>query len=216
MAAILAEKKNKKHEVWRGVWLHRIFSCQIIVYLVVSTQLKNISPFRSFPQVGVKIKTIWNHHLVVSSKKNSQVEASAGKISSLSFCGWRLHRKIHGNETLRFVPLVAGRMLSYWKRKIYVYNNLQQLLYTKHLTNIFQKTTPYHTKRLLVRSFRKTSTVYSSGCYIPPDPSRHQQKNTVLERHLCIKSSPDLFEEGLMFSQNRQGTNLIHLPTATP
>ncbi len=32
-------------------------------WLVVSTHLKNISQIESFPQVGVKIKNIWNHHL---------------------------------------------------------------------------------------------------------------------------------------------------------
>ena len=31
--------------------------------LVVSTHVKNISEIGSFPQVGVKIKNIWNHHL---------------------------------------------------------------------------------------------------------------------------------------------------------
>ena len=30
---------------------------------MVSTHLKNISQIGSFPQVGVKIKDIWNHHL---------------------------------------------------------------------------------------------------------------------------------------------------------
>ena len=30
---------------------------------VVSTHLKNISQIGSFPQVGVKIKNVWNHHL---------------------------------------------------------------------------------------------------------------------------------------------------------
>ena len=30
---------------------------------MVSTHLKNIGEFGSFPQVGVKIKNIWNHHL---------------------------------------------------------------------------------------------------------------------------------------------------------
>ena len=29
---------------------------------MVSTHLKNISQIGSFPQVGVKIKNIWNHH----------------------------------------------------------------------------------------------------------------------------------------------------------
>ena len=32
--------------------------------LGVSTSLKNISKIGSFPQIGVKIKNIWNHHLV--------------------------------------------------------------------------------------------------------------------------------------------------------
>ena len=31
-------------------------------WLVVSTHLKNISQIGLFPQVGLKIKTIWNHH----------------------------------------------------------------------------------------------------------------------------------------------------------
>ena len=34
-------------------------------WLVVSTHLKNISQIRNFPQIGVKIKNIWNHHLEV-------------------------------------------------------------------------------------------------------------------------------------------------------
>ena len=32
-------------------------------WLVVSTHLKNISQIGFLPQVGVKIKNIWNHHL---------------------------------------------------------------------------------------------------------------------------------------------------------
>ena len=35
---------------------------------MVSTQLKNISQNGSFPQVGVKIKNLWNHHLVNLSR----------------------------------------------------------------------------------------------------------------------------------------------------
>ena len=37
-------------------------------WLVVSTPLKNISQIGSFPQVGVKIKNIWNHHLVLDKE----------------------------------------------------------------------------------------------------------------------------------------------------
>ena len=32
-------------------------------WLVVSTHLKNLSQIGNLPQVGVKIKNIWNHHL---------------------------------------------------------------------------------------------------------------------------------------------------------
>ena len=42
--------------------------------MVVSTHLKNISQIESFPQVGVKIKHIWNHHLVMlQSPENEQL-----------------------------------------------------------------------------------------------------------------------------------------------
>ncbi len=34
------------------------------IWLVVSTHLKNISQNWNLPQIGVKIKNIWNHHLV--------------------------------------------------------------------------------------------------------------------------------------------------------
>ena len=33
------------------------------IWLVVSTHLKNISQIGNLPQIGVKIKNIWNHHL---------------------------------------------------------------------------------------------------------------------------------------------------------
>ena len=37
---------------------------QNIFWLVVSTHLKNVRQIGSFPQVGMKIKNIWNHHPV--------------------------------------------------------------------------------------------------------------------------------------------------------
>ena len=36
------------------------------IWLVVSTHLKNISQIGNLPQVGVKIKHIWNHHLEIA------------------------------------------------------------------------------------------------------------------------------------------------------
>ena len=48
---------------WPGFW-NLFYTSQVVQdWLVVSTHLKNISQIRSFPQVGVKIKNIWNHHL---------------------------------------------------------------------------------------------------------------------------------------------------------
>ena len=41
-----------------------------LFWLVVSTRLKNISQIGSFPQVGVKIKRKWNHHLVFVEGEN--------------------------------------------------------------------------------------------------------------------------------------------------
>ena len=37
----------------------------IMIWLVVSTHLKNISQIGNLPQIGMKIKHIWNHHLVI-------------------------------------------------------------------------------------------------------------------------------------------------------
>ena len=39
-------------------------------WLVVSTHLKNISQIGNLPQLGVKIKNIWNHHLGKLSRKD--------------------------------------------------------------------------------------------------------------------------------------------------
>ena len=46
--------------------------CKFLFWLVVSTHLKNISQIGSFPQVGVNIKNIWNHHLVTNARLRSK------------------------------------------------------------------------------------------------------------------------------------------------
>ena len=47
---------------------------------MVSTHLKNISQIGSFPQVGAKIKNIWNHHLVYqqATKRNPFIVGIGG------------------------------------------------------------------------------------------------------------------------------------------
>ncbi len=42
-------------------------SNKMLIWLVVSTHLKNISQIGNLPQVGVKLKNIWTHHLVVDT-----------------------------------------------------------------------------------------------------------------------------------------------------
>ena len=48
-----------------------------VIWLVVSTHLKNISHIGSFPQVGVKIKNLWNHHLVISDESKTKFSMNA-------------------------------------------------------------------------------------------------------------------------------------------
>ena len=45
----------------------------ILYWLVVSTHLKNISQIGNLPQIGMKIKNVWNHHLVSFWKKQAQL-----------------------------------------------------------------------------------------------------------------------------------------------
>ena len=49
-----------------------------LTWLVVSTHLKNISPIGLFPQVGLKIKNIWNHHRITMS--NTYISTSYTRI----------------------------------------------------------------------------------------------------------------------------------------
>ena len=79
----------------------------IIFWLVVSTHLKNISQIGSFPQVGLKIKHIWNHHLVLMLEyKSNRFQEGLIKYIKIS----RIHllqlfkkkgSKIPGGETGR-------------------------------------------------------------------------------------------------------------------
>ena len=63
---------------------------------MVSTHLKNISQIGNLPQVGVKIKNIWNHHLVQGwtahlhsyfNKKNPFFAALSGRFGGRIFLG---------------------------------------------------------------------------------------------------------------------------------
>ena len=52
---------------------------------MVSTPLKNISQIGSFPQVGVKIKNIWNHHLVIAYNITTSVVVAPWSRSMAEF-----------------------------------------------------------------------------------------------------------------------------------
>ena len=52
-------------------WTLHEFQKSCINWLVVSTPLKNISQIGNLPQIGVKIKNIWNHHPVIYNHKSS-------------------------------------------------------------------------------------------------------------------------------------------------
>ena len=73
--------KTKKH--LQPLWL---------IWLVVSTHLKHISQNGNLPQIGVKIKNVWNHHLVYDVWYCSVVVLSHLLLmyysSHPSFCGF--------------------------------------------------------------------------------------------------------------------------------
>ncbi len=61
------ESKQIVRPTW--FWYVLISSHQkMLFWLVVSTHLKNISQNGNLPQIGLKIKHIWNHHLVLEIK----------------------------------------------------------------------------------------------------------------------------------------------------
>ena len=63
--------------------------CGRFIWLVVSTHLKNISQNGNLPQIGVKIKNVWNHHPVyhveikIHSKNNKSIHLHTSYRSSL-------------------------------------------------------------------------------------------------------------------------------------
>ena len=61
---------------------------RIFIWLVVSTPLKNISQIENLPQIGVKIKDIWNHHLGVFMGN-----LSTGQGDDRPICGCWLRKK---------------------------------------------------------------------------------------------------------------------------
>ena len=59
-----------------------------IIWLVVSTHLTSISQTGNLPQIGVKIKHIWNHHLVIHWQTKSSKPVDTTDISPFEFPWW--------------------------------------------------------------------------------------------------------------------------------
>ena len=74
----LGTLRRKVRLIMKEPWLFRTPN---YIWLVVSTHLKNISQNVNLPQVGVKIKNIWNHHLeIICMEHKSNGEPSCEKI----------------------------------------------------------------------------------------------------------------------------------------
>ena len=58
------EKNHPSHTGHTRIWSGWTRMKPKLNWLVVSTPLKNTSQNRNLPQIGVKIKHLWNHHLV--------------------------------------------------------------------------------------------------------------------------------------------------------
>ena len=61
-------KYSKSHWAF-GIWTKSLWTTPN-QFSLVSTPLKNISQIGSFPQVGVKIKNLWSHHLAINFDMN--------------------------------------------------------------------------------------------------------------------------------------------------
>ena len=62
---------------------------------MVSTHLKNISQIGSFPQVGVKIKNVWNHHLVLSLLDSKEYQEHEKKtIWDMYTLHWKISQEV--------------------------------------------------------------------------------------------------------------------------
>ena len=70
---------------------------------MVSTHFKNFSQIGSSPQVGVKIKNVWNHHLEHDYGKKGEMSENAlqvqlSKLSEGGFFQTNKNLGVHGSE----------------------------------------------------------------------------------------------------------------------
>ena len=90
------------HSIW-GLDIQQVllfFWAEQIWLVVEPTHLKNISQIGNLPQIGVKIKNIWNHHLEIeipSLKLTDKAPENGGSWNTFSFPFWG-KRPIFGCE----------------------------------------------------------------------------------------------------------------------
>ena len=95
-AALLSEGISRPEYLGLAVWNKH--SGLMKSWLVVSTHLKNISQIRSSPQVRVKIKNVWNHHLESCFTKINFPEIKGISLTQPPFGGG--HRFVWGREPI--------------------------------------------------------------------------------------------------------------------
>ena len=82
---------------------------QKLIWLVVSTHLKNNSQNGTLPQIGMNIKNVWNHHLVIPVATSSPAfSASPAIIANRKWCGWRV-ASVGANPRLGFDDLDVSK-----------------------------------------------------------------------------------------------------------
>ena len=121
-----------------------------LFFLVVSTHLKNISPIGSFPQLGVKIKHIWNHHpvffLVVNNKHLTWF---------LKKCLWPSNDSFTGTSSLVVCPWcrlskIPGMYINKM-RHLKKWHTLQKTVQSSPIALLSQKEFPYHWFQITIK-----------------------------------------------------------------
>ena len=112
-----------------------------LFWLVVSTRLKNISQNGNLPQIGVKIKNIWNHQPVFERKKQ---ETSLPKthewwIFSWHFWWWWIHPKVGNHRSHPICPFTLKKR----KPMVYILAGKWMNCSSQNET-IFKKSTFWH------------------------------------------------------------------------
>ena len=107
---------------------------------MVSTHLKNISQIGNLPQIGVKIKNTWNHHLVKNLSKFGDLKGTQKPENDLRGYNFLKKKAEPGRESTIVLPTTSfwGALAVWFDSGRKSDNNLQKSLRVeKHLPVIF-------------------------------------------------------------------------------